>query len=203
MLHLVPRSVARERGFRKFFTGVPCPGGHISERWAGNKNCIACAHDRDRRRREAPGFVEARSAYDRQRWETDRLSLVAKNRAYYAANADAVNAQKREYWAANKSEMASARRDWRDRNRHVVRSHNAARKAHIKRATPPWADMEAIKAVYAEADRLTVATGVEHHVDHIVPLKGELVCGLHVHWNLQPLPWRDNISKKNKFDVLS
>jgi 5-methylcytosine-specific restriction endonuclease McrA len=67
-------------------------------------------------------------------------------------------------------------------------------------ATPLWADLEKIKAVYAESERLSFDTGVRHHVDHIIPLRGESVCGLHVHWNLRAIPWRENLTKWRRFD---
>lgn len=68
-------------------------------------------------------------------------------------------------------------------------------RAQTKRATPPWADMAAIKAIYAEARRLTRETGELHVVDHIIPKCGALVCGLHVPNNLQILHWLPNARK--------
>jgi len=79
---------------------------------------------------------------------------------------------------------------------------NAARRAvAIARRTPAWAYSAAIEAVYAEARRLTEETGVQHHVDHEIPLQGKLVSGLHVHNNLRALPARDNILKSNRFET--
>lgn len=69
----------------------------------------------------------------------------------------------------------------------------------LKQATPPWADAERIKWYYTNAKAFTRATGVLHTVDHVIPLKGELVCGLHVHNNLQILTHAENMSKGNTF----
>lgn len=65
---------------------------------------------------------------------------------------------------------------------------------------PAWADMAAIQRVYAEASHRTKNTGIEHHVDHIVPVNGLKVCGLHVHNNLRVMSGAENIAKGNKYD---
>lgn len=70
----------------------------------------------------------------------------------------------------------------------------------MARATPPWADVGAIDAIYAECARRTEVMGISHHVDHIVPLRGANVCGLHVEYNLQTLPAVENISKGNRHE---
>ena len=76
----------------------------------------------------------------------------------------------------------------------------AARRAGLSQATPVWADRAAIRAVYVECMRLTQETGVPHEVDHIVPLNGVNVCGLHVHWNLRPLKATANREKSNRME---
>ena len=67
--------------------------------------------------------------------------------------------------------------------------------------TPSWADQEKIKLVYKKAAWLQDITDIELHVDHIIPLRGELVSGLHVENNLQILPAKENIMKSNKLEV--
>ncbi|MEX0827643.1 MAG: helix-turn-helix domain-containing protein [Haliea sp.] len=67
---------------------------------------------------------------------------------------------------------------------------------------PPWADRNAIREIYEEARRISRETGTAHHVDHVIPICGETVCGLHVPENMQILPASENIKKRNKFTGL-
>lgn len=72
------------------------------------------------------------------------------------------------------------------------REYRAMRRARELMATPAWADNNKIREIYANCPE-------GYHVDHIVPLKGTLVCGLHVEYNLQYLPALDNLQKGNKY----
>ena len=68
-----------------------------------------------------------------------------------------------------------------------------------RQATPKWADKFRVDLVYTKARRLEIWLGEEFHVDHIVPVLSEFVCGLHCEANLQILPKKENISKGNRF----
>jgi hypothetical protein len=75
------------------------------------------------------------------------------------------------------------------------------RKKSVKQATPKWLsaeDKNKIISIYLHARDCQVVTGEPYHVDHIIPLQGESVCGLHVPWNLCVLPAEVNIRKSNK-----
>jgi hypothetical protein len=66
---------------------------------------------------------------------------------------------------------------------------------------PAWANKEEIKKIYTQAALMEKETGIKYHVDHIIPLNGENVSGLHVHTNLQIINGSDNRQKSNKFIV--
>jgi hypothetical protein len=75
------------------------------------------------------------------------------------------------------------------------------RKKSVKQATPKWLsaeDKSKIISIYLHARDCQAVTGEPYHVDHIIPLQGETVCGLHVPWNLCVLPAEVNIRKSNK-----
>lgn len=74
----------------------------------------------------------------------------------------------------------------------------AARRCAKLRATPPWCDLAAIADIYRLARKLTEETGIEHDVDHIIPLRGKNVCGLHIPINLQILTSTENRKKFNR-----
>lgn len=75
--------------------------------------------------------------------------------------------------------------------RAVVKANVKAYKLRKRRACGPFSDLEIIKDIYAKCPQ-------GYHVDHVIPLNHELVCGLHVSWNLQYLTAEKNIAKGNK-----
>ena len=80
---------------------------------------------------------------------------------------------------------------------------NRRRRMYLKQATPNWMDEFDelfIKEIYHLASLRSEILGIKHHVDHIIPLKGKTVCGLHVPLNLRILTAEDNIRKNNKFE---
>lgn len=166
-------SEARAQGLTRYFTGKPCKYGHVCERRVSDRVCIECERPRDRRKHRVenmtPEQIERRRARDRVRYQ------------------------------ATKDQYRAEWRRWARNNRAKVNADEAARKAEKRRATPAWADHVAITAVYAEAERLTRETGIEHDVDHIVPLRSPIVCGLHVHWNLRAIPTSENCEKGNRW----
>jgi hypothetical protein len=123
-----------------------------------------------------------------------KTCLKAITKGWSDANKERHLKQQSDWYKANKEQHYetgdSLRRTYPEKNA----AKTAAYKAAKLQATPPWADLEAIAAIYAQA----AEAGLE--VDHIVPLQHKLVCGLHVHWNLQLLTPAANRAKGNKFD---
>ena len=84
------------------------------------------------------------------------------------------------------------------RTKAAASSHSTRRRLLVSSAQPKWADSSRILEIYRLRDVLSESTGIEHHVDHIVPLTSKLVCGLHNEFNLQVLPGVENLKKHNR-----
>lgn len=108
--------------------------------------------------------------------------------------------EKQKEWNASVNKMKDYAKAWRKKNPHKVRAHKTERKILTRKlALPKWADKRAIAAIYAEANRLTKETGIQHDVDHVIPLKHKMVCGLHVENNLRVIPRKENSLKSNRW----
>lgn len=82
-------------------------------------------------------------------------------------------------------------------NKELAGYQTMLKRAAKLQATPRWADRFAISGIYAECKRRR-ELGESCEVDHIVPLRGRNVCGLHIDWNLKIIPSRENLLKGNK-----
>ena len=125
-----------------------------------------------------------------------------RDRDWRAANRDEVNARRAQKYQEDleyrerQKERASR---WAKDNPGLHTAHTKARWAAKLQRTPPWADLDAISAVYAECAYLNeLEFELKYHVDHIIPLQGETVSGLHVAENLQIIPAEENLRKHNK-----
>lgn len=107
---------------------------------------------------------------------------------------------KRHYYK-NKTILNVKSREWKRLNPGKINAINNARYASLKKRMPIWANPECIKNIYEKCYEISKSTGIIHHVDHIVPLQGDLVCGLHVEWNLQIITAEENLRKNNKFET--
>jgi len=127
------------------------------------------------------------SEYNKKYREKHRDVLIEKSNQWKKDNSEKVALHKRYYRKAEPLKHSV----W-DANKRAKR---------LKRF-PTWlteVDKQAISKVYEEAKQLSMITGVSHQVDHIVPLLGKNVSGLHVPWNLQVLTSLENNIKNNKF----
>ena len=83
----------------------------------------------------------------------------------------------------------------------ALQAKGARYRARKHQAYPSWLSKEddsKIKSIYKMCKSISEKTRIEHHVDHIIPLKHDLCCGLHVPWNLQIITKQDNLIKSNK-----
>jgi hypothetical protein len=124
------------------------------------------------------------------------------NKKQYQKNKNARAEYNRKYRQNNRDAMIEYTRKWKQENKGAINAGKAKRRAHKRNSTPEWLTEEQdnkIKMYYKIAKALEKMDGVKRHVDHIVPLKGKGVRGLHVPWNLQILTAEANLSKNNSY----
>lgn len=122
----------------------------------------------------------------------EALRVAAQIRYY--SNTEVISEQKKAHYEANKPVIAARQKAYYEENREAAIRRAREYKQDITVQVPPWADLSAIKEIYKSARKMGLT------VDHVIPLRGEFVSGLHVHTNLQLLPASQNLSKGNKFN---
>ena len=134
--------------------------------------------------RSRPGGKEQIAKYHKTAYKKHKGKILAKHREWRKAN-----------WSKHRALVDRSTKIWRKKNKDryalTVTHGSNLRRARKLHATPQWADLDAIKQIYKNRPK-------GYHVDHIIPLKGKNVSGLHVAWNLQYLPAKENLSKGNK-----
>lgn len=218
-MQIITLKEAKELGLKRFYTGVPCSRGHLVERSVSSRGCLECLRENMAKSRGNEG---APRKSDRQARDTARslgdtiyytgipcpqghdegryvanaaCTRCVKNRVVtkHKADPEARSAKRIAQYNNDRERVLEQTREYRKLNPHVGRAKIAKRRASTLQRTPKWADLVAIKEIYKDCPESYV-------VDHIIPLQGELVSGLHVPSNLQYLTGSDNSSKRNKFD---
>lgn len=161
------------------------------------KLCTKCKEEKDL------------NSFTKDKWNKDGLSQWcrpcknASKAAWKERNKERVSEYDKQYSAEyrkeNPEKVAESYADWAKRNRPLLNEKNRRREAAKENATPGWAEVETMKNVYLLAEEETRETGIAHHVDHIVPLTSDRVCGFHVACNLQVLTKFENLSKGNRW----
>lgn len=121
-------------------------------------------------RESAARCSEHKNAYDKQYREKFPEKSTSRMRRFREKNPERVNEIRRNYY-------------YNHRNEEIQR----VVERNKKERTPKWANINIISDIYERSRILTKETGVVHHVDHIIPLRGRNVSGLHVETNLQIL----------------
>lgn len=163
-----------------------------------SKVCRVCDNERSRLRRISK--PEETKAGKRQAYLKRREHYDAKNRQYVADNPASRRKTVAEYYVNHKEKVTCANLKWTSQNPDRVRAISRKRQTVKAKASPRWLTKDQwaeIDFFYTHAVDCERVSGEKYDVDHIVPLQGRLVCGLHVPWNLQILPRDLNRRKHN------
>lgn len=157
--------------------------------------------------------------YKKEYYIKNKEKIITKNKSNYFKNHEKNLDTKRKAYYRNKEENLEKSRQWRvtnrefylesqklyrKRNKHRINKYSQDRKSRKLQAIPGWLTEEQnleILNIYKTARKMSEETGVQHHVDHIIPLVNKFVCGLHIPENLQIITAEENLQKSNSFDI--
>lgn len=119
--------------------------------------------------------------------------------SYYGDHRDELLNKKRVYHAENMDRVSERSKKWRKNNPSSVKDASVRHRMRRKKAIPPWANLKLIDLFYAQARYKSDLTGVPHEVDHIIPVSGKTVCGLHCEQNMRVITSEENKHKSNRW----
>ena len=183
------RAEAKALGAKHYFTGQPCKHGHVALRETKG-SCVEC------RRLEHLASYKNRKDYFAE-YNSSEKGKQNKQK-YYEKNKDLVIAKALARPAEKKRAYTNK---WTKENPERKQAAVNARRRRYRQATPKWLTAEhkaEIRAKYLKAQELKKQTGQLYEVDHIEPILGDNVCGLHVPWNLRVILKEENLKKSNK-----
>lgn len=212
MSHRGNRYLAMQNGDQHYAAEKPCKRGHLGMRITATGTCIDCRRELEKKRY----------------WENHEASLerakskASKNRAKLALKAKSRRESETKEQRAVRLEKAKIKAAlWREQNpehsgtkeakkkyaqsvhgRTKKNAHTAKRRAALIQRTPKWLtedDLWIIEQAYELAVLRTEIFGFGWHVDHIIPLQGKVVSGLHVPENLRVIPSKENLKKHSKY----
>lgn len=149
-------------------------------------------------RKANPERVKQLSLASRERRKDRWQEFLAQERERYARDPAKKLAQIKARKVKDPTPFLEVLRRHYRNNKEAYRAKCAFRRAVKLQATPAWSDKAAIVALHREAARITIETGVKHEVDHIIPLIGRTICGLHIPQNMQILTRTENRRKHNR-----
>lgn len=132
---------------------------------------------------------------------------IEKKRAYtrksmllsYNKNPQPLLKRGQDWRALNKEWTQQYNKQYHRNNPEVTTAFRRLREHCVRQQTPQWANKAIIRKIYIQARNLSLETGILYTVDHIIPLQGIFVCGLHVETNLQIITKSENSRKKNYY----
>ena len=131
-----------------------------------------------------------------KKWEHENITRHRENQSRWRSeNLEQYKEKKSEWYLRNKDKGCEQAKKFAKDNPDWKRSATAKRRAQKLKAIPSWANMKSIREIYRQAKKQGLV------VDHVIPLQGKLVCGLHVENNLQLLTASENSVKHNKYTV--